>query len=174
MEIGRHSPAAGRELAAAKRRPRNGFPHPRTGGRACTSVGCKIMSGLNGRNTFKVLSPGPHQLRGTGKALPSSGTCPHQTLFIREVGGLLAPRPTHPKKILSRKLAEGKQSLNQRPFVGPSQNPAFTHYSLQTKPGPHAHGRPHCLSLQAAHNTTAHLLQASVGHWGRRSRTDRA
>ena len=38
-------------------------------------------------------------------------------------GGGVALRPTHPKKILSQNVAEGKSSLNKRPFVGPTQTP---------------------------------------------------
>ena len=37
--------------------------------------------------------------------------------------GLLALRPTHPKKNLDLKLAERKSSLNKRPFLGPTQRP---------------------------------------------------
>ena len=41
-------------------------------------------------------------------------------------GGLLGLRPTHPKKILTQNLAEGKSNLNKQPFVGPTQtHPLF-------------------------------------------------
>ena len=46
--------------------------------------------------------------------------------FVYKRGGrgdLLALRPTHPKKIWTQNLAEGKSNLNQRPFVGPPQTP---------------------------------------------------
>ena len=43
--------------------------------------------------------------------------------FVKAGGGGLALRPTHPKKILTNDLAEGKSSFNKRPLCGPPQTP---------------------------------------------------
>ena len=46
-------------------------------------------------------------------------------------GGLLALRPTHPKKSSTQNLAEGKSSLNKRPLCGTPPDPPLT-YSFHT------------------------------------------
>ena len=50
---------------------------------------------------------------------------PADFVYKTEGGGsLLALRPTHPKKILTQNLAEGRSNLNKRPLVGPTQTPS--------------------------------------------------
>ena len=60
--------------------------------------------------------------------LPYTSGCLCQALFIRRGGEggravLSALRPTHPKKILTQNLAEGKSNSIQRPLCGPPRPP---------------------------------------------------